>query len=98
MNIRIIAVAAVGSFALAACSGGDDSTRTDAAVDAATEAAATAPSDEAAVSTDGSTAPRPPVDSALAGNPDGIYPSGQTPPTLPTDPATTSPATSPPPR
>ncbi len=94
--MRTLILAAAAALALTACSGGDDAPRTDAAPQAAVEAAATAPSDAAMAPSDG---PAPtPSGSVTPGNPDGTYPPGQTPPVLPTEPATTSPATSPPPQ
>ena len=94
MPIRIITlVAAAGILALAACSGQDDTVKTDAAADAA----ATAPADGALAPAGETTVP-PTADPATPPYPDATAPPGTPPPTLPVEPATTSPATSPPPQ
>lgn len=88
MRIGIIAAAALGALSLTACSDRDAASPAEPATDAATDSAATAPVGAPA----GPPQTLPPADS------DGTVVPGQTPPTLPTEPATTSPATSPPPR
>ncbi|MDO9588163.1 MAG: hypothetical protein Q8R45_12855 [Brevundimonas sp.] len=88
MSIKTLVAVFGGALALVACSGEDDAPKTVAATEKAVDAAATAPVDE-------TTAPANPVPSV---DPGGVYPPVQTPPTLPDEPAATSPATSPPPR
>ena len=92
MRIGLIAAAAVGALALTACTPADDDSPAIAASGAATDTAAdsapTAPAADAAPA-------------AEPGGPEtveGLSPPAQTPPTLPPDSVTTSPATSPPPR
>lgn len=88
MSIRIIAAVALGAAALTACSDREADPAATPAADAATDSAAAAsvatPPDQPET--------LPPVDSG------GVLVPGQTPPTLPTEPSTTSPATSPPPQ
>ena len=93
MSIRIITLAAAaGTLALAACSGQNDTVKTDAAADTA----ATAPVDGTMAPADGTTAP-PTADQTTPAAPDATTPPGTTPPTLPPESPATSPATSPPP-
>lgn len=88
MSIRIIAAAALGAAALTACSDRETGPAATPAAGAATDSAATGP----VVSPPDQPETLPPVDSA------GTVVPGRTPPTLPTEPSTTSPATSPPPQ
>ena len=88
MNIRIITAAALGAVCLTACSDRDAGPTAAPAVDAATDSAATAPAERPADPPE----TLPPADSG------GTVVPGETPPTLPPEPSTTSPATSPPPQ
>ncbi|MDP3803243.1 hypothetical protein [Brevundimonas sp.] len=88
--MRIIIAAAAGALALAACTPRSETGDTAAAApEVAEDTAAVAVPEEPAA---------PPASPAAPGNSDGVYPPGQTPPTLPVEPGTTSPATSPPPQ
>ncbi|WP_439478203.1 hypothetical protein [Brevundimonas sp.] len=88
MNIRIITAAALGAVSLTACSDRDAGSPAAPSADVATDSAATAPAELPAELPETLS----PVD------PGGTVGPGQTPPTLPTEPSTTSPATSPPPQ
>ena len=99
MRLITLSLAAAGALALAACSGGEDTTATEAA-DAGADTGAMAPADGTMAPTDGSM----PADGATTTNPDGSMtsPDGTTttpgtnpPPTLPPEgdtPGTTPPA------
>jgi hypothetical protein len=91
MRTGLIA-AAVGALALTACTPADDDSPAIAASGAATDTAAdSAPTGPAADAA-------PAAERAAPEATDSLSAPGQTPPTLPSDTATTSPATSPPPR
>ena len=88
MNIRIITAAALGAVSLTACSDRDAGSTAAPATGAATDSVATAPAEVPAPLPE----TLPPADSG------GTVTPGETPPTLPPEPSTTSPATSPPPQ
>ena len=91
MRVRTIVTAAFGLIALCACSGDDEADKIAAAPRGAADTAGSVPA----------VGPATPADQRVAAEPDqpadGLSP-GQSPPTLPTEPAMTSPATSPPPQ
>ncbi|HZV84456.1 MAG TPA: hypothetical protein VFF48_05660 [Brevundimonas sp.] len=101
MNFRIISLAAAGALALAACSGQDDTAKTDAAAMAAEDTSAMAPADTGAMGTTGGAMDGSATGATGATGTTGTTGStgattGQTPGTLPTDQPMTSSTTSPP--
>jgi len=88
MRIRTITAFALGAVCLTACSDRDAGATADPAAEVATDSAATAPGEAPTVEPE----TLQPADSG------GTVGPGETPPTLPPEPSTTSPATSPPPQ
>ena len=97
MKLMTITAAALGAFALAACTPAEDETAEDAAAVGAETSTTAAPTDGTMAPADGTMGTTP--DATAPANPDGTTtPPGQTPPTLPPEPnGSTSPATSSPP-